>query len=92
MFEPEIVIEPDPGQPSASSVFVHVVPLDVQLFRVLWVSNPPSLMTFALLGVRHTQVLFVQLNVPDGQSVTAAHCLQELLTQLGVEPLHVPQV
>jgi len=49
-------------------------------------------MTFALLGARHTHVLFVQLNEPEGQSVTALHCLQELLTQTGEGDEHDPQV
>ena len=85
------MIEPDSGHTSAS-LFVHTAPLDDQLFRLLALSNPPSLMTFAALGVRHTQVLFVQLKVPDGQSETELHCLQLLLTQTGADDEHVPQV
>ena len=85
------MIEPDSGHTSAS-LFVQTVPLDVQLFRALWVSNPPSLMMFALLGVRHTHALFVQLKVPDGQSATEPHCLQLLLTQIGADDEHVPHV
>jgi hypothetical protein len=87
-----MVIEPDWGHASASLFAVHVIPLGVQLLTLLWLSNPPSLMTFALFGVRHTQALFVQLKVPLGQSVTALHCLQVLFTQLGDGDEHVPQV
>jgi hypothetical protein len=87
------VIEPDSAQESAS-LFVHVVvPLSVvQVFSVLALSKPPSLMMFPLLGVRHTHALFVQLKVPDGQSETEPHCLQVLLTQTGADDEHVPQV
>jgi len=87
-----MVIDPDRGQPSASLLPVHTVPLEVQLFSVLAVSKPPFLMRFALLGVRHKQVLFVQLKEPDGQSWTTLHCLQVLLTHAGFGEEHVPQV
>ena len=83
-------MDPDSGQLSAS-LFVHTVSVDVQLFRALASSNPPSLMTFSLFGVRHTQALFVQLKVPEGQSATEPHCLQVPLTQIGADgDEHVP--
>jgi hypothetical protein len=87
-----MVIEPDPGHPSAS-LFVHTVPLDVHLLKSLCLSNPPSLMTFAVLGVRHTQALLMQLKLLAGQSATEPHCLQALLTQIGADDdEQVPQV
>jgi hypothetical protein len=51
------------------------------------------LITFALFATRHVHVLFVQLKVPEGQSVTVPHCLQLLLTQIGADgDEHVPHV
>jgi hypothetical protein len=86
---PLTVTDPDAGHSSAS-LFVHWVAVAVHLLRSLELSKPPSLITFALLATRHAQVLFVQLKVPDGQSVTELHCLHALLTQTGVGDEHVP--
>jgi hypothetical protein len=51
------------------------------------------LITFALFATRHVHVLFVQLKVPEGQSLTVPHCLQVLFTQIGaVDDEQLPHV
>jgi hypothetical protein len=64
----------------------------IQPFNTAALSKLPSFRPLALLGWRHTQVLFEQLKVPGAQSETLAHCLQVLLTQAGVPPPQEPHV
>lgn len=88
---PEVNSEPDCGHPSASPLD-QLVELRVQVLIELAVSNPPSLMTLLVCGVRQMHVpLLEQAKVPAGQSPTTPHCLHVLLTQVGVDPPHVPQ-
>ena len=64
-------------------MLTQVACVNVQPFSVLALSNPPSLITFALFGTRHTHLLLEQLKLPEGQSETCAHCLHALATQIG---------
>jgi hypothetical protein len=89
VIDPVTTTEPDPGHPSASPLF-QLALTGAQLVTTDALSNPPSFRPFALLAMRHTQALFEQLNVPEGQSETLEHCLQVPLTQIGVVPLHIP--
>ena len=72
--------DPDAGQLSRSAE-LQLAPFD-QPFNPEE-SNPPLVAALVASGTLHLHTLFVQLKVPDWQSETVLHCLQELTTQIG---------